>query len=277
RVTHGGSIMRKRFSAIVACGALLGLSLIPVAHSAAQSPSKVYRLDAKVDPAIPRAKIAAVEGVSDRNGHRFELDNLTIRQPVLVVLRAMDPTHKVQLRLMKFTWEKAERSGLTDAEGFVSFLVKTEGDFRILVNAAGPDARYSLFALVGDEVIQPVPSIFVPMSRGEHQAPTIQPHMLHVPGPGWLSILFFPGLVLRKYDRHGRTRRTRALLLSVLAIAPALGGAAGGAQKETSGKGPSAIGFADWMGKFIASGDFSKFLDVTANAVDSWNNVDPLT
>jgi hypothetical protein len=242
------------------------LLLVATEHVAGEGTSKVFQLDPKPDPRVPRAKIAAVEGATGTQGERFELQNLTIRQPVLVAVRATDPLRKLHLQLSKYTWETAERSGSTDAAGLVSFLVKTEGDIRILVTAESAESRYSLFAVVGDEVAQPLPSILVPWStdgKGEQRHTSAS---LGLAGLGSAICLIVLAIVIRRRIARGRLTRTLCFVLAGVVGTPVC-----------AGSDPLVIRFADWMGKFVASGDFQKIYDSGARAADAWKGVRPLT
>jgi hypothetical protein len=243
----------------------------PCADVLAQQSPKIFPLDLEVnDPSI-KGKSAAVGGEADAKGHRFELQQLTIRKPVLVAVRATDSKQRLQLQLLKFSWDIPEKSAVTDPNGLASFLVKTEGDMRILVKAERGTAPYSMLVLVGDEVMTPVPSIFVPMRKRDMNEPHMANGLTAAAAVTWIAVLLPLVVVGISYDRHrqrGGRGRECVILLAVLTSSSSL---------LAAGSDPLPIRFMDWMGKFIAQGNFEKIYDTGVKALEARNKVDPLT
>ena len=94
------------------------------------------------------------------------LSNLSIFQPVKVIVTAKDPARPVSLRLGKFGWDEKEGGGTTDQRGGFSTQFRTQGDLLFSV-AAPKGGDYTLTVWRGIEVPPPMEPVLVPPSEAD--------------------------------------------------------------------------------------------------------------
>ena len=146
-------------------------------------------------------KLALAEGTLAGNEQHFTLSNLSIFQPVAVVVIAEDPTHPVTLRLGKFDWKEDFKGGKTGSDGRVVAAFRTQGD--LLVTVGAPDAAaYTLAVWVGEEAPPPMKPLLVP--AGDADGGGWREHKLLLAIAGGLLILalgWFAGRRNRRNDK----------------------------------------------------------------------------
>jgi hypothetical protein len=215
------------------------LGIVFAACAVAQDSTKIRALDLNQDPVIKAGKIATAQGVVDQSGIRFSVKGLTIRQPVIIAVRSDNFTRRLHLELSKYSWDQPERSGETSADGISSFVIKTEGDLNISVKSETGSAGYSLVVWAGDEVLQPIPSPFVPFSSQRRPKTDVEkpPRGSHL-GLLWLGLVPILGIFLtvQKNMKLYRTRRSKprnlVLWIIVLFVGLSLLSNSAAAQKE---------------------------------------------
>jgi hypothetical protein len=177
--------------------------------------AKVYGLDLKSNPATPFGKAAGAGGTVGAAGHRFEIGQLTITQPVVVAAIAENPALPIEVRLAKYNFDAVERDGRTDGGGQVAFKFRTEGDLLILVRAATAEpSPYSLVVWVGDEVTRDAGPPFVPM-RKRSGARGFWLNLPFAAGVGGGLAVAGIAVLLARRRRHGAVRHSGVALLVV--------------------------------------------------------------
>jgi len=139
---------------------VVGICLSAVAASA----QPAYKLNLEKPDFIKNGKLVVMGGVSDPKGHRTLLEDLSILQPVTVVLWTLDNNDDIEVALAKdrFDADDVKVKASSKGRGAVVHKVRTQGDLRFMVRAVGDPKPYRMVVWVGDEVSPPVPSILVP-------------------------------------------------------------------------------------------------------------------
>jgi hypothetical protein len=155
--------------ALFACILVVVTLLVP-GPARAQSPQpKVFGITLREDPNVKPGHVGAVEGVTDQKGHRFLVENLDVLQPIAVTLVAREPSRPLKLQLIKYDWDKPDRSGVTDTDGVVTFRIRTQREMKILVTSETPqEVPYYLVIWIGDEIQPEMGKILVPR-KGDKQ------------------------------------------------------------------------------------------------------------
>jgi hypothetical protein len=144
----------------------LGLLFAPSFLLAAGKDGPVtYALKLKPNPDIAGGQIAIIQNEVGKEPDHYVVENLSILQPVEVVLIAKDPGDELKIQLCKHLWTQPEREGSTQGTGSVRFAFRTEGDLRIQVSAPSGNRGYQLAVWAGDALKRPLPSAFVPMEK----------------------------------------------------------------------------------------------------------------
>jgi hypothetical protein len=106
-----------------------------------------------------------VQAEAGKDEDHYIVENLTILQPVEVLVVTRDPSDDVKVQICKVLWDQPEREASTKGTGAARFAFRSEGDVRIKVSApAGPRA-YQLVVWAGDEARPPMRSPFVSMDE----------------------------------------------------------------------------------------------------------------
>jgi hypothetical protein len=93
-------------------------------------------------------------------------ENLSIVQPVTIVVLASDVKKPVRVDLVKGSWDDPLRSGQTDTSGRLEFRTRTEGNMGILVRSTGTEpAPYVIAMWVGPEMPSRPKTIFKAKGR----------------------------------------------------------------------------------------------------------------
>jgi Spy/CpxP family protein refolding chaperone len=199
--------MRLRTSLLVAAALLL-------AAPATAQPS--YRLQLEKPEWLRDGRLVVMGGVSDPKGHRVFLEHLSILQPVTAVLWTLDDADDVELALAKDRFDDIVVAGRSGGQGGVVHQVRTEGDLRFIVRAAGEPKPYRMLVWVGDEVRLPVSSV---LTRG---APATRPWTTYAIA-GLAALGLCAAVVL-----WGRRRGAGAAVLLLAVAWPAWPGAQSG-------------------------------------------------
>src|SRR5215468_7531706 len=97
--------------------------LLPVLAAAQQInvPAKpgdtVPRLELKPDPALEKGQVAVVQGTLGPEPIRYVVGELSILQPIVVMLLSHDAADDLTLSLFKGDWTTARRTGSTKGSG----------------------------------------------------------------------------------------------------------------------------------------------------------------
>jgi hypothetical protein len=145
-------------------GCLCSVAIATAAYG--QPATKVYDLKLEPTTYIAEGKGALIASATNKTGHRFRVEHLTILTPVVVGLYARDPKVKLTLQLAKYDWNTPKMSAVTDINGVAALLLRTEGELKILVKGSNEtEAGYGLAVWAAKEITPPMPSIFVPFSE----------------------------------------------------------------------------------------------------------------
>jgi hypothetical protein len=150
-------------TAFFACILVIVTFLAPETARAQVQQPQVFGITLREEPTAKPGRVGAIQGVTDQEGHRFLIEDLDIMQPVVVALVAREPAHPLKLQLLKYDWNKPDRSGVTSADGIATFRVRTQGEMKIFVTSETPQAApYYLLVWVGDEIQPEMGTVLVP-------------------------------------------------------------------------------------------------------------------
>lgn len=100
------------------------------------------------------------EGTAGPQGVRFVAENLSILQPVVVTVLAKNADDDVRVRLSKYRYDEADRSGTTKGKGMYTTRLRTQGDLKVVVAAPQP-TPFQLVVWAGEEIQPEVPSVVI--------------------------------------------------------------------------------------------------------------------
>jgi hypothetical protein len=148
---------------------LLGLTALAAGDP---TPPSAFTLKPGPSPKIDSGKIATAQSEVSTEPDRYVVENLTILQPVQLVVVTKKAGEDVKVELSKHLWDQVEEEGTTGATGSVIFKFRTEGDMKIKVTSAdGQSHPYQLALWVGDPQQPPIKSPFVSMDAFKKNAP----------------------------------------------------------------------------------------------------------
>lgn len=162
-------------------GIALGIGLFASAASgqsqrparAAPVKAETIKLTLKPDPDMPQGKVVVLSGVVNEIGVAFLLEDLSILQPVAVMLAATDASHDLQLQLSKAGMNAPAREGSTKGEGMSRFCFRTQGALRIFVRSNEPrPLPFYLLAWAGDEEAVKMDDVVVPTGQANTRVPS---------------------------------------------------------------------------------------------------------
>lgn len=149
---------------------LLGLTAL-----AAGDPTPPSAIALKPEPSneIASGKLAGVQSEIGTEPERYVVENLTILQPVQLIVATRKAGENVKVQLSKTLWDQVEQEATTEATGAAVFKFRTEGDVKIKVTSGdGQSHPYQLFFWVGDAQQPPIKSPFVSMAAFKKSAPS---------------------------------------------------------------------------------------------------------
>jgi hypothetical protein len=149
--------------ALVLAGHVLAVPPASARPERAERPTYALKLEPSTE--IATGRIAMVQAEAGADPDHYIVENLTILQPVEVLVVTRDPSDEVKVQICKVLWDQPEREASTKGTGSAHFAFRSEGDVRIKVSApAGPRA-YQLVVWAGDEARPPMRSPFVSMDE----------------------------------------------------------------------------------------------------------------
>ena len=162
--------MRYGSSASRAVSVMLTLAVLG-ARAAAQAPGlpeqgpTPYTPTLESYPDLPGWRGAFLRGLTDSAGQRFIIPNLDVLNPVSVMVITPTREDDVRFRLYKDNFDKPLREASTRGTAWTRFMIRTQGELRMLVSSHSGSGDYQLVIWVGDTIEVPVPSMFVPVSN----------------------------------------------------------------------------------------------------------------
>ena len=96
----------------LARGVLLATALSVCAAAAPGTPNTpdAWNVQLKLVPQIKKGKVALYQGMATPSGQHFALDDLSIVQPVAVLVLAKNPEDDLSLQLLKDRWDQFLRA-----------------------------------------------------------------------------------------------------------------------------------------------------------------------
>lgn len=167
QMTFQPSMVTRASALAPVCALLLTMYASPAAGQAAPYTSKsppARALALKKLDGLTNGRLAYIVTKTGRDEQRYYASNLLVTQPVIVTLKADNPTDDIRLRVTKTQWSKAEREVSTGTAGRVQVKFRTQGEFGLAVAADGAGKPYRMTVWVGDEVKRPMSAVVVPRS-----------------------------------------------------------------------------------------------------------------
>jgi hypothetical protein len=144
---------------------LLSLPALAVSQETPAMPAQqgdtIPMLQLARDPGIDHGQLAAVQGTVGPEGLRFRVGELSILQPVTVMLLARDEVDDLTLSLFKKDWSNVRRTASTRGNGIARFEFRTQGGFHILLRGASTEAPFALVVWAGEELRPSMPDVVV--------------------------------------------------------------------------------------------------------------------
>jgi hypothetical protein len=126
-----------------------------------QQGDSIPRLELARDPRIEYGRVAAVHGTVGPEGLRFVVGDLSILQPVVVVLLARDETDDLTASLFKKDWTNVRRTASTRGRGSARFEFRTQGGVNILLRGDSTETPFALVVWAGGELRPSMPDVVV--------------------------------------------------------------------------------------------------------------------
>jgi len=150
---------------IVATAIALALPALAISQEIPVTPTRqgdsIPMLELARDPAIKSGRVAAVKGTVGPDGLRFRVGELSILQPVMVMLLSAGDADDLTLSLFKKEWSKPRRTGSTRGNGISRFEFRTQGGFNILLRGASAETPFALLVWAGEELRPSMPDVVV--------------------------------------------------------------------------------------------------------------------
>jgi hypothetical protein len=150
-----------------------GLAALAAAQNAQDpTPPSAFALKPEASKDIACGKITAVQSEIGTEPERYVLENLTILQPVHLIVRTKKAGENLKVQLSKHIWDQVEQEGSTADTGSAVFKFRTEGDMKIKVTSDdGQSHIYQIICWVGDAEKPSLKSPFVSMAAFKKNAP----------------------------------------------------------------------------------------------------------
>ena len=117
-----------------------------------QSDDTIPRLELAADPGIGHGRVAAVQGTVGPDGLRFVVGELSILQPIVVMLLASEESDDLTLSLFKKDWTNVRRTASTRGRGIARVEFKTQGGVNIMLRGASVETPFALLVWAGEEM-----------------------------------------------------------------------------------------------------------------------------
>ena len=161
-----------------------------------QSDDAIPRLELAPDPGIEHGRVAAVQGTVGPDGLRFVVGELSILQPIVVMLFAREEADDLTLSLFKKDWTNVRRTASTRGSGMARFEFRTQGGVNIMLRGASVETPFALLVWAGEELRPAMQDVVVTYDEFRKSNPTAST-TLAPPGTSQAS----PGA-----DNRGRAR-----------------------------------------------------------------------
>lgn len=147
---------------------LVSIGSVPNGHAVAgdgpiDEPA-AFVVEPTEDAAIPRGKLAYLEGVASTAGAWLKVPALKVDQAVQIVLLSGDAAAPVTMELRKFHWTAPLRRASTDHEGRCTERLRTQGDLFIKVLSVQGEQPYRLLVWVDEQSVPTMTPALVPQT-----------------------------------------------------------------------------------------------------------------
>jgi len=166
----------------------------------------IPRLELRRDPSVGRGNVASIQGTVGPEGLRFIVGELSILQPVMVMLLARDEADDLTLSLFKKNWTTARRSASTRRSGIARFEFRTQGGVNILLRGAAAGTPFALVVWAGEELRPSMPDVVLTYDEFRQQNPNASVSLRGRPSGGngtgsrmtsiamWIAIVIAGGI-----------------------------------------------------------------------------------
>lgn len=137
-----------------------------------QSDDTIPRLELAPDTGIGHGRVAAVEGTVGPEGLRFVVGELSILQPIVVMLLAREEADDLTLSLFKKDWTNVRRTASTRGSGIARFEFRTQGGVNIMLRGASAETPFALVVWAGDELRPAMQDVVVTYDEFRKRNPT---------------------------------------------------------------------------------------------------------
>jgi hypothetical protein len=142
--------------------------LVPALAGAQEAPAmskqqgdSIPTLKLAADPRVGHGSVAAVHGTVGPEGLRFAVGELSILQPIMVMLLARDEADDLSVALFKKDWTTGRRSATTRGSGMASLEFRTQGGVNIQIRSAAAGTPFALVVWAGTELHPTMPDVVV--------------------------------------------------------------------------------------------------------------------
>jgi hypothetical protein len=179
-----------------------------------QSGDSVPRLELAPDRRIEHGRVAAVQGSVGPDGLRFVVGELSILQPIVVMLLARDEADDLTLSLFKSDWKNVRRTASTRGSGIARFEFRTQGGVNILLRGGSTATPFALVVWAGEELRPSMSDVVVTYDEFRKRSPAAA------------ASLARPGAPTNQQPPSAEGRRGRRASVAVWIVLAAVGGGA---------------------------------------------------
>jgi hypothetical protein len=146
---------------------VFAIGFAPVARGEIFDEPDAFQIDLREDPAVPRGKLAILEGAATRDGVWMKVAGLSVSQTVLVALETAEVDSPIILELRKVYWDEPLRRVSTEADGTREERFRVQGDLYLRLVSSRAEQEFVLLVWVDDKQDPPMPPVLVTGNRGQ--------------------------------------------------------------------------------------------------------------
>jgi len=146
---------------------ILAIGFAPAGRGEMFDEPAVFHVDLRADPAVPRGKLALLQGTATREGTWLKVTGLSVSQTVLVTFETDQSGSPITLELRKFHWQAPLRRVTIGPNGAHDERFRVQGDLYLRLASQGADQGFFLLIWVDDKQEPPMPPVLVPRDRDQ--------------------------------------------------------------------------------------------------------------
>jgi len=146
---------------------VLAIGFAPAGRGEVFDEPAAFHVDLRADPALPRGKLALLQGTATPEGTWLKVAGLSLSQAVLVTLETDQPDPPITLELRKFHWQAPLRRVSTGPNGARDELFRVQGDLYLRLISQGADQGFVLLVWADDKQEPPMPPVLVIRDRDQ--------------------------------------------------------------------------------------------------------------